>query len=49
MEVIQFSPKYNAQVKVLVVSILEKEFNHTGVDRPDLEDIAGTYQSNEQS
>lgn len=39
-----FTDKYKSIVKDLVISILEGEFGHMNIDRPDLHTISEYYQ-----
>ena len=49
IKIIPFTPKHSLKVKELLLSVLEGEFNHTGVQRPDLDDIPKYYQKDEFS
>lgn len=42
----QFTASYQTSVKEFVTNILENEFGHVGIDRPDLDDISTFYQVN---
>lgn len=44
--IVEFSPQFSSRVKSFVLGILEGEFGLKGTRRPDLDDIAGTYQKN---
>jgi len=49
ISVVPFRKNYQKDAKTLILSILNKEFGHIRVPRPDLDNIAKTYQSNERS
>lgn len=44
MEIKQFTEQYNESTNIFILSILEGEFGHTNIPRPDLDDISGFYQ-----
>ena len=48
MEVVisEYSDKYKHAAKELIISILEGEFGHYNIDRPDLDTISSYYQTN---
>lgn len=45
MEIGIYNSKHSHKVKDFVLSILEDEFGHKGVERPDLVDINGFYKT----
>ena len=49
ISIVSFTSKYSSDVKALLLSVLDDEFGHTGVERPDLDDILKAYQKDEFS
>lgn len=47
--IIPFSKQYQTETVAFILAILEDEFGHTGIQRPDLQDISQSYQQDPQA